>query len=422
MKEIIFPNRKPAHIEGHVVIDLTDPITGKVKNRVDGKNIAFPDSVFSFQSGADWQSQISGVPMILTDAVSPADVNLPFVFGQLVGIGLPSQNTLGTYRGAYNAASQVLAQKYIDKMRWKFVYNFTTPQANTAPIKSVGLSHQFNWFTTNAQRKVFSGFTPVGYTTPAVAPAGDGRYSIWITSAGVVTKLDQYTNVSTVIDLSATVGNNTSNQKGIGYNPQTGQWGILVMSATAGSRKLYIYSDNTFSSLVNTYNPSNYTVNTASPFYFYGNFFFNGIGAVLYYFDYINNNSQTAINLPAEGYTYSLYSPSGYTVASRLFERSIAYGKYILSFGYYGGTTYSPGAIYDMDVKTFAGFNCSPTENNGIGYGAIFYPATTTGKLFGCWYSGFNHSNALTAYNLPAPVTKTSANAMTATYELEVYW
>ena len=37
---------KPISAEGKICIDLTDPITGKVKERIDAKNHIFPNALY----------------------------------------------------------------------------------------------------------------------------------------------------------------------------------------------------------------------------------------------------------------------------------------------------------------------------------------------------------------------------------------
>ena len=74
----------------------------------------------------------------------------PYLFGQTVGYGKPSTAGTGLYRGAYNAANQVLRELSLDSVRWKFQYDFTTAQANDVPINVVGLTNQY---TTNHSAK-----------------------------------------------------------------------------------------------------------------------------------------------------------------------------------------------------------------------------------------------------------------------------
>jgi hypothetical protein len=180
LRDVINGVIKPGRAIGRVTIDLLDPITGKVRNRVSNPNHVFEDALFS-GSAYDWITSMSGQYTLLTDNATAVDEDLPFVLGNIVAYGIPSQASSGTYRGAYNAANQVLAAITTTSARWKFQYDFTTAQAN-GTIKCAGLSNQY----VEGGRNHLSGYRASPYGNNSYT--NDGRYTYVCSTAGVITK------------------------------------------------------------------------------------------------------------------------------------------------------------------------------------------------------------------------------------------
>ena len=141
IKDIIKYRGLPAIAKGHPCIELKDPLTGKIKERIEGDNHVFTDALFS-----GWWSAVSSAFMVLSDDDTPVDNNFPYMLGNVVGYGVPSQSGSGTYCGAYNSTNQILASMTPDKISWKFQYDFTTAQAN-GTIKSIGLTRQYQCYS-----------------------------------------------------------------------------------------------------------------------------------------------------------------------------------------------------------------------------------------------------------------------------------
>ena len=394
----------PAHAEGHFCIELKDPDTGRVKERVQGKNHVFPDSLFSYPtSGGSWKNIVNGVYMVLSDDDTPVDNNFPYMLGNTIGYGIPSTAGSGNYRGAYNTINQVLASMTPDMCRWKFQYDFTTAQAN-GTIKSIGLTNQYimpNIYPLSAYRLPSDGSYYCDLTC-------DGRYTYSCSTAGIITKHDLYTNTSATINVSATVGTSTGVYKDVGYASGTGKCYILTYSSTASDRKMYVFSGNTFSTLEATYSASNIAFGTDNfPIYIYGNYAFWVGGTQIYYADFVNNTAYTAVSCSI----YNVINPS-YSIRS-LYTGSYAFGKYIFC----GNGDYAM-CIFDMSLQRFVGRGIFPSGDSNC---PLFkYPLTDI--ALSCADKPCYHNAAIAKQVLSTPVTKTSSYGMTATYELEVDW
>lgn len=173
-------NRMPVHAEGHVCLDFKDPVTGKIVDQIKGKNYVFMDALLSGPN-RDWVSMVSGLWLCLMDDGNANDVNFPFLSGQTIAYGRPSLGTLNTYRGAYNSANQVLAQMDATKARWKFQYDFTTAQANSGTIRSVGLTNQFVGASLVDKYPLLKGFKASGqFSSGSSTWTSDGKSAVSI--------------------------------------------------------------------------------------------------------------------------------------------------------------------------------------------------------------------------------------------------
>lgn len=403
IKDIIKYRGLPAIAKGHPCIELKDPLTGKIKERIEGDNHVFTDGLFS-----GWWSAVSSAYMVLSDDDTPVDNNFPYMLGNVVGYGVPSQSGSGTYCGAYNAANQILASMTPDKISWKFQYDFTTAQAN-GTIKSIGLTSQYN---TSGYKTPISGFRLPTDGRDYSMLTCDGRYTYSCTTAGVITKHDLYTNTSATIDISAIVGTASSISKNVGYASDTGKFYVLTYSSTVSDRHMYVFSNSTFSTLETTYSTSNIDFNTAT-IYIYGNYVFNlSSDAIVRYADFVNNTTPVSVSC-------SINNPIVNGTITELYGGNCAWGKYIIC-----GCTYASNydlVIFDMSAKAFCG-RLSQIDYGHDSYDEPIYtyPLADT-ALFSSGVNCYNNA-AIAKYILPSPVTKTSSYGMTATYELEVDW
>lgn len=421
-------HRKPIHAEGHPCIMLTDPITGKVKEKIQGKNQVFLDALLCRQSNTgDWVDAISTLWTCLNDSALAVDANIPYLMGQTLGYGVPSTAGASTFRGAYNATNQVLAQKTRESVYWKFQYDFTTAQA-IGTINSIGLTHQYKRF---GSVKPISGFPIYADNTYGRCCTSDGRYTYSCTTAGIITKHDILLGTNVTIDVSSIVGTNSSNYKTVGYAPATGKYYIFVHSATAASRKMYVFSGNAFTTLETTYSPTNIAFNdSANPsMYIYGNtvfWFHYQTQNTIYCADFVANTAHTTFTYIA--YNNASYTDNGnssYGISNGYFGTGTCplNDKYIITGVFSSDSGVCKGIIFDLSTCSVVGTISTPVSSSNQYAAACKYPLATTSLPFVNYSSTYIGTTcAVAAKKLDPPVVKTTANGMTVTYELEVFW
>ena len=413
--------RAPMHAEGNICIDITDSVTGKVVDRRSGKNTVFPISIWGTQSTSTWSTYIDSLYMVLTDSTRDIDANFPFILGNIVGFGMPSQGGSGTYRGAYNATNQVLHACTLSSMRWKFQYDFTTAQA-IGTIGTIGLTHQYDAYRRNS---IYNYMSPS--VTSNYLGTSDGRcsYNGVYPNTGVIRKRDAFTNATTTIDISALVTGGSSTCVSPVYDASTGQYGVLRHYPSSTTyRQLYIFSDNTFSAITATYTVScvipklsygSYTV------YLYGDYLFVPSSNTIMIFNYKTDTFVTTLTHSG----FNAGAGSGLVFNSYVGTGSLVKGKYLF-WGFFdnsdAGTYY---VIFDMSTRQFVGLGMKQgsTYNNYANLAwDYYYPDMYIPAILDSSGILAQASVATAAKKLDAPVTKTSANGMTVTYELEVFY
>lgn len=412
MKDFIKLKAKPSAAEGRVCIDLIDPYTGKVKDRVKGENRIFTDSLFSGYQ-YDWTNTLNYAYVCLNDTTIPINANIPYLFGQTVGYGIPNEDGSGLYRGAYNAANQVLKKMTLNSVRWKYQYDFTPAQANDGTIRVVGITSQYSTSHYNYSKQYIKGFTTAGYS-PNDEAICDGRYVYDCSNAGIVTIYDAYLHTNSTIDLSITVG--TTGLKIVGYALDTGHFYIYVYSTTASLRKMYEFSDSSFSTLLNTYSVSALTISSQYPMYVYNDRAYFFVSSNIYYADFINNEPYSTIAVDA--YSNAMVYDSAFIKSSVFRLGTCVLGNnYIFCASAATSSINRKGIIFDLATEEAVAFVYTPSGSSEIN---IYRHPITEGNIICA--SNLRHNAAISAYKLQTPVSKTSANGMTVTYELEVFW
>lgn len=74
-----------AELHGHCRVDYTDPITGKVLERVEGDNHVFMDQFMA----QDFQGQALSAALLITNGEQSLDTDLPYLPGTPIGYGTP---------------------------------------------------------------------------------------------------------------------------------------------------------------------------------------------------------------------------------------------------------------------------------------------------------------------------------------------
>jgi hypothetical protein len=411
---------KPLAASGNFTIDFTDPITGKVRKRIEEKNHVFTESLM--HGTGNWITKISGQTLVINDSDRVVDTTLPYIHGDTVAYGIPSQGSLGTTRGAYNAANQVLAEWTLEKIRWKFQYDFTTAQANGLPMKNIGLTSQY---VMSLDRATAHGDL---FLSSFKRKTCDGRYAYEISTAGIITIYDLFVGGATAgtIDISAVTGTASNEYKAVGYDAVTGKYYVWRGSSTAGNRKLYKFSDNSFLTLETTYSPSNMTLNASfyPTLYIRGDVMYFPYSNNIYYSNYVANDAYTTLNMstyiPTNIVMVNEVSATYSAAAQNLDSGSLMSGKYLVS---YAGSTYSTYGrkCFILDLETLEVIAVmAPLQTQNTIYDTIQHPLTNEKLFVNLFYK--THNAAIAAKVLGTPVTKTSANGMTVTYEVEVYW
>lgn len=412
-------------MNGKVRIDLTDPITGKVKERVEGKNLVFRDAILT-ANGGDWVTPISSMNTNLMDYGDDIDPNMPFALGNTIAYGRPSTGSSGITRGAYNAANQLLAAMTLEKVRWKFQYDFTTAQANTGTIRTVNITNQFRPNTNPSSKNIPLSSFKVPNIRTNLTVTSDGRYKYGITNAGIITVYDEWLYTTTTIDVSAVVGTVSGDQKNVGYSPKDNTYYVYVYSSTASNRKLHKFSDATFTTLVATYSCSNVATFGASngyPVYIYGNYMYYVNPTIIYQADFVNNTAVVSIPMPTVSDPSITLEGSSSSSCSLQYKCCPSSDRYLLcgDTASGGGLTYTQ-YIFNLSTGVFVGQRANYYPSVYYSYSMAKYPKATYDLPCQMYNNTFYFEGAVTGYKLPTPITKTSANGMTATYELEVLW
>ena len=412
MKEIARLNYRPLEAEGRVRIDLTDPLTGRVVDRREGKN-----HVFTQYLERGRLTLLNSIKTVLTDFTGTLDTTVPFLPGNIIGWGTPSTGSSGNYQGAYNSAGQVLYRykPTSDSVYWKMVYDFTTSQAN-GTIGCIGLTRQLDGSETNT---FYNGKRSLGNYTAgnnSYMNTNDATYGYVVSTAGVITKQNNITFDRTTIDVSATVGTNGNYPKCVCYDSKNGKYGVLVANLSSSynaNNKLYIFSDNSFSTLETVYSVSNCPLNASYPAYIYNSNLFLVSSDSVYVFDYTTNTLVTTIMQTASEGKNINSSVSSIC----LYYGCMATGRYLIC-----GQQYYFGMVVDMLAVVKYAIFCSSSYASNSYTSSIESINGNERMCINTSNGGYSSTifEALTAKKLDTPITKTSAKGMTVTYELEV--
>lgn len=124
-----------AELHGHCRIDYTDPITGKVLERIEGDNHVFMDQ-FMAQS---FQSNALSSALLITNGEKELDTDLPWIPGTPIGYGSPSSEATGIYQGSFRQVDSYRNRITQQGVTSLYVYDFLTTQIPDV-IRYVGLT------------------------------------------------------------------------------------------------------------------------------------------------------------------------------------------------------------------------------------------------------------------------------------------
>ena len=398
MKDITRLNEiKPLQAEGRCTIELTDPITGKVKERVGGKNMVFPETLMVNR----WWERINSAYTVLGDDDTPSSLDFPFMRGQTIGYGQPSQAGSGLYKGSYNASNQILCRQGEGKLSWKFQYDFTAPQA-IGTIKAVSLTNQFatNSYEVNFYAQISGG----SYYYR------DGKYGYSVTTAGIITITNLYNAISTTIDISEFLQNN--NARHIAIDKASGKG--YITERVASNILIHEFSDNTFSEKINSYTISDtfddqWLVNSNWCLVKGDSIYLGTQSNLIAKINYTDNTLVKFIEAPITiwGNLDNRYPPPLH-INDDFVYFSRDYMSVLQCYFKFKHDTIEATVKTPYNVGTFLMTHPLATH-------PLPCTSSTSGRvdMLPC---------AITNYVLPTPVEKTNDKGMTVTYELDVYW
>lgn len=137
MRDLSQLNGHAVDAHGHCRIDYTDPITGKVLERIEGDNHVFVNQF----STSLFQNQMPNATMLLTSGDIGLDTSLPYIPGIPCGYGDINSTATGIYRGAYRSTDSFLNRVSLNHVSNMYVYDFLSTQI-PRKINYVGLTGQ----------------------------------------------------------------------------------------------------------------------------------------------------------------------------------------------------------------------------------------------------------------------------------------
>lgn len=136
LKNFLLQEKNNLDAHGHCRIDYTDPLTGKVLERVEGDNHVFVDQFVN-----NFQSTALRSTLLLTDGKSDLDTDFPWIPGNPIGYGNIDSSATGIYLGSYRSVDSYISRITQQGVTSLYVYDFLTPQIPDA-IGYVGLTAQ----------------------------------------------------------------------------------------------------------------------------------------------------------------------------------------------------------------------------------------------------------------------------------------
>lgn len=124
MRDLSQLNGRAVDAHGHCRIDYTDPITGKVLERIEGDNHVFVNQF----STSLFQNQMPNATMLLTSGDIGLDTSLPYIPGIPCGYGDINSTATGIYRGAYRSTDSFLNRVSLNHVSNMYVYDFLSTQ------------------------------------------------------------------------------------------------------------------------------------------------------------------------------------------------------------------------------------------------------------------------------------------------------
>lgn len=135
LQKFLREERNNIDAKGHCRIDYTDPITGKVLERIEGDNHVFMDQFMA----TDFQSNNLACSLLITDGDKELDTDLPWIPGRPIGYGNVDSAATGIYQGSFRSVDSYRNRITQQGVTSLYVYDFFTTQIPDI-IRYVGLT------------------------------------------------------------------------------------------------------------------------------------------------------------------------------------------------------------------------------------------------------------------------------------------
>lgn len=403
---ISLKNMRPFGAEGRVCVEYTDPVTGRIKEQIRGNNHVFTDALFGMKH---WDNALLNIPLFLSNNTDAVDETFPLMKGDMIGYGVPGEAASGTYKGSWNSAAGYRRQMTASGVSSKFVYDFSPSQV-TEEVKKIGLTWQYTGYTAPPVYKpVYPAHLDTGYSDNTRLLFDGYMYTV---ASGVVTKTDILTGNVISYNISGIVGTSGG---AIGINPHDGTCYVKVYSSTAANRKLYKFSDSTFSALSATYTISAFASSYNYVFGVYGNYLYDVFAGRS--IDFVNDTDFMSFSITSDPVAQNF----GLSSSVSRYNMSVI-DKYMFS-----SSSSSNYATFIFDLEKGWQTGCAVVPKTGVNFRISRHPAIPADKAF---YHVALHSSqdscinpAIAIYRLPPDAPERPAGyGMTVTYELEILY
>ncbi len=250
----------PSDIHGRVKFEYLDPVTEKVKELYEHDNHVFVES-FLGEAWFDILTQTAAPQLIITDDDTEIDPQFPYLRGNIIGTGLIGALSNGTFQGSHVASlSELGVPNLTDGLSYKFkyVYDFYPSQLLDPVPKCIGLTAQYMNLYLNSGKGFNFPVKKIPYQrSVTLHHTTKGQKGYRITNAGVVTIYNPFFDTETNIDISSLILPATTLSIGVDVDPASTKIYVFAYSATAAERKMYVFSDDLFTNIEQTYDCSN---------------------------------------------------------------------------------------------------------------------------------------------------------------------
>lgn len=259
-KELAYMKGYECEARGHVEIMYTDPVTSKVKEKIEGNNHVFKDLVFC----TDLENLMNHTPLVITDRKSTPieEEYLMFARGHAIGFGLPGETTDNKqFKGSWVENESYRIKKLSGGIASKFTYQFYPTQA-LGTMGSIALTRQFHLNTADLG-------TPykLAWSLPTYPDIDTGRgvcrskeYAYGFGTGMTVSskkiyklKMNYPPQGAQFYDIASIVTDPTGWTYRVTRNPTNGRMYVLLLlpiSPTLGRLKFYEFEDDTFTTLI----------------------------------------------------------------------------------------------------------------------------------------------------------------------------